>query len=314
MKNKPLNYLITGGLGLIGSNLANNLQGKITVISRSNKHLSRLNNKKAKLIIKSVHDLNEMDVANIDVIYHFASTVDNYNVLTDPYIDIETNVKDTIHLLEFCKKLRKKPKLIFPSTMFVYGNEYDRTKTPINEESKTDPLAIYPATKLCAESIIKLYSRLYSIPYLICRLTNVYGEYETFDNTKKGALNYLIMEALKGNTLSLYDGGNFYRNYIYVDDVVAALRILEKKANNDTYLIGHEDSIKFKTLINCIIKMTKSKSKVRSVRSSKFHKAVATINFFADTSKIRSLGWKPIIGHKEGLKKIVKRYKKLLNS
>ena len=144
-----MKYFITGGLGLIGSSIANSLQGEVTILSRSSSHLDRLKRKDAKVIIKDLKDLEKKHVENVDAIYHCASTVDNYNVFTNPYLDVETNIKDTIKLLEACRGLPKKPKIIFLSTFFVYGNEYDRTKKPINEESKTDPLAIYPATKLC---------------------------------------------------------------------------------------------------------------------------------------------------------------------
>ena len=170
-----LSYFVTGGYGLIGSTLVNSIDENITILTRSEKHKDRIKNKNVKILLKTLHEVEKKDLEGVDVIYHFASTVDNYNVLSDPYTDVETNINGTIRMLEICKNLPKKPKIIYPSTFFVYGNEYDRTKKPINEESKTDPLALYPATKLCAECAIKLYSKLYKIPYLIVRLTNVYG-------------------------------------------------------------------------------------------------------------------------------------------
>lgn len=307
-------YLITGGLGIIGSQLANSLSGEITVVSRSKKHIARLAKKNIKVLIKPIQKLTKSDLADIDVIYHCASTVHNYHILTDPYIDMETNVKGTIHILELCKKLIKKPKIIYPSTFFVYGHEYDQTGIPVSEEGNTNPLALYPITKLAVEQIIKLYSRLYGIPYSICRLTNVYGENEDYDNTKKGAFNYLIMEALKGNTLHLYYDGNFYRDYIYIDDVISALIMVEKRGNNDLFLVGYGRSFLFKTLINYVLEITGSKSKTITVEPSSFHKAVGIKNFFADISKMRSLGWRPKIKPKEGIQKIVTRYRSILKS
>jgi len=286
--------------------------GKVTILTRSNRHENRVKRKDADVLIKDLGKIEKEDIDTIDVIYHCASTVDNYNVLTNPYIDAETNISSTIRLLEICKDLPKKPKIIYPSTFFVYGNEYDRTKMPINEDSKTEPLAIYPATKLCAESIIKLYSRLYDIPYLICRLTNVYGENEDYVNKKKGALNYLIMQAIKGETIPLYNGGKFYRDYIYVEDVVEALKLIEKKnIANDTYLIGYGKPILFKDIINYIHQITNNKSAILEVEPPVFHKAVGINNFVADISKIKKLGWQPKINYQEGIKRIVDSYKTL---
>lgn len=309
--NKNFSYLITGGYGLIGSALANSLTGNVTILSHSEKRKERVT-KDAKVIIKDLLEIEKTDLQGIDVIYHLASTVDNYNVLTDPYLDVETNINGTIRLLETCKGLKKKPKIVFLSTFFVYGNEYDRTKTPINEESKTEPLAIYPATKLCAESVIKLYSRLYDIPYLICRLTNVYSENEDFNNKKKGGLNYMIMQAVKGKTLSVYKGGNFYRDYIHVDDIVSALSFLEnKKIKNDTFLVGFGKPVLFKDMIDYLREITEKKSEVTEIDPPEFHKAVGIANFVADTSKINSLGWKAKIDYKTGIKRTVEMYEKL---
>lgn len=306
-------YLITGGYGLIGSALANSLTGRVTILSHSENHKERLTGKNIKIILKDIADIQKMDIEGIDIIYHLASTVDNYNVLTNPYLDVETNINGTIRLLETCKDLKKKPKIVFLSTFFVYGNEYDKTKIPINEDSRTDPLAIYPATKLCTESIIKLYSRLYDIPYLICRLTNVYSENEDYNNKKKGGLNYMIMQAVRGESLSVYKGGNFLRDYIYLDDVISAIKFLEdKNIANNTYLIGFGKSVLFKAIIGYLHEITGKKSEILELDPPEFHKAVGINNFAADISKIKKLGWQPKINYQEGVKKIVERYKSLL--
>jgi len=304
-------YLITGGLGFIGSALANKLDGDITVLSRDDKNKDRLQRKDVKILIKDLHDLLAKDLKDIDCVFHCASTVHNYHVLSDPYIDAETNIKGTIHLLELCKDLPKKPRVIFPSTFFVYGNEYDRIGKPINEESKTDPLGLYPATKLCAEQIIKLYSRLYEIPYNICRFTNVYGATENFDDPKKAWLNFFIMAAIKGEKANIYHGGNFWRDYIYVDDVIEALVFIEKLGSNDTFLIGYGQPVRFKSLVDYILKHTGNKTKPGVMPPPPFHQAVGIKNFVADTSKINSLGWKAKIGYEEGLQRIIDAYSSL---
>ncbi|MBI4099081.1 NAD-dependent epimerase/dehydratase family protein [Candidatus Parcubacteria bacterium] len=308
----PRSYLITGGYGLIGSALANASKGKITILSRSAEHKERLK-VRARVLLKNLLTVTAHDVRGSDIIFHCASTVDNYNVLTNPYADVE-NITGTIKLLEACKDQAKKPKLFFLSTFFVYGNEYSRGKRAINEESKTEPLGIYPATKLCCESIIKLYSRLYGIPYIICRLTNVYSERESFDNKKKGALNFLIMGAVKGESLTIYKGGNFRRDYIYLDDVVSAVKFLEKEhVVNDTFLIGYGKAVLFRKLIEYVHQLTYRKSEIIEVEPPQFHKVVGITDFVANTSKINKLGWKPMVGYKEGLGRIVKTYKSLVS-
>ena len=129
--SKNTSYLITGGYGLIGSALANLLAGNIIILTRSEKNKHRLT-KDVKTIVKDLLRIEKTDLEGIDIVYHLASTVDNYSVLTNPYLDVETNINGTIRLLEICKNLSRKPKIIFLSTFFVYGNEYDKTKIPIN--------------------------------------------------------------------------------------------------------------------------------------------------------------------------------------
>lgn len=304
-------YLITGGLGIIGSELANKLEGEVTVLSRSKTNIDRVARKNIKFLIKDLNQMSKKDLQGVDCVYHCASTIHNYHVLTDPYIDTETNIKGTIHLLELIKDLPKKPRLIFPSTYFVYGGEYEKTGEPVNEESKVDPLGLYPITKLCAEQVIKLYSRLYNIPYNICRLTNVYSVNENFNDPKKAWLHFFIMNTIKGESAKIYDGGNFLRDYIYIDDVVNALMFVEKLERNDTFLIGYGEPVKFKDLIDYILGYTGNKIKVGTIKPPSFHQAVGIKNIVVNTKKINQLGWNAKIDYKEGLKKIIDQYKSL---
>lgn len=308
-----VSYLITGGYGLIGSALANGLGGEVILLVRSDRNKERITRKPITIIKNDLLDIDKNDLEGVDVILHCASTVDNYHVLNDQNIDIDTNLRGTIRLLEACKSLVKKPKFIFFSTFFVYGNEYDRTGKPLNEESKTEPLALYPATKLCAESIIKLYSRLYKIPYLILRLTNVYHENEDYNDPKKGALNYIIMRAVRGEPLLIYKGGNFKRDYIYLDDVVSAVKFLDiKRVMNDTFLVGFGKPALFKKMIKYIHKLTAKKSEILEVDPPEFHKAVGITNFVADTSKISKLGWKAKVDYRQGIKRVITAYQRLI--
>lgn len=312
MKNrKHNNYLITGGLGFIGSAIVNSLQGNSTILTKSTKNLSRLSNKKCKLLVKPLTSLTANDLQDINTIYHCASTADNFNILTDPYKDVVTNITGTIHLLELCKSLKRKPKIIYLSTYFVYGNEYDKSKVPLTEESKTNPLGLYPITKLTVENIISMYSRLYTIPYVIVRLSNVYGGREQFNNKKKGALNYLIMKALRGQPLNIYNGGEFIRDYIYIDDVVRALFLLESHPSG-VYLVGYGQSIKFRDLIDYTVTVSGSKSKITSIPSPWLHQAIGINNIAIDTTKIQSLGWRPKIDYRRGIKKIIQYYFQLI--
>jgi len=295
-----MKVLITGGLGFIGGALANRLcrENQVTVLTRSEQGRSRLREPdRVRVRVGIVEEITAADCAGMDLVIHCASTVDNYNILTDPYLDIRTNCAGTIALLEACKEHR--PKLLFVSTFFVYGNP---ATLPVDEDSPCEPLGLYPATKLCAEHFCKIYSRLHSFHLNICRLTNVYGPGEVFDNTKKGAFNYLIHKAQLGEPIDLYRGGDFSRDYLYIDDAVEALAMVAERAPaGELYLVGSGEPVLFKDLMECLHRLTKRKSVLGSMEPPQFHQVVGIKNFSANVAKIKALGWAPKVGYEEGI-------------
>src|SRR5438067_4072525 len=111
-----MTILVTAGLGFIGSALVNRLcrQHTLRVLTRSEKGLSRLRDpQRVEVRIKALENITADDCKGIDLVIHCASTVDNYNIQTDPYLDVRTNCDGTIALLEACKD--EKPKLLFVS-------------------------------------------------------------------------------------------------------------------------------------------------------------------------------------------------------
>lgn len=302
-----MNILITGGLGFVGSALTNRLCGEhdVTVLARSNSARARLQQPdRVRCNLAALEDVTAADVAGIDLVIHCASTVDNYNILTDPYLDVRTNCLGTIALLEACKD--HKPKFLFVSTYGVYGNQ---RQLPANEESCCEPLGPYPATKLCAEEFCRIYSRLHAFHLNICRLTNVYGPGDRFDNTKKGAFHYLIWRAMAGEAINIYRGGDFVRDYVYIDDAVDALMTVAKRAPaGELYLVGSGEPVRFGDLIDIVHRETGRKSVVGSMAPPPFHDVVGIVDFSADITKIKALGWAPRISYEEGIRRTIASY------
>ena len=118
-----MNVLITGGFGFIGSALTNRLcsEHHVTVLGRSGRGLARLAHPDRVTVKQgTLQKLVAADVAGIDLVIHCASTVDNYNILSEPFLDADTNINGTIALLEACTE--QKPRLLYVSTYGVYGN------------------------------------------------------------------------------------------------------------------------------------------------------------------------------------------------
>jgi UDP-glucose 4-epimerase len=301
--------LITGGFGFIGCHLAEECLKEgmdVTLLSRSMDKVDNISGikDKVKIIIKDVKDIGE-DVKGFDIIFHLAGSTDNYAIIEgQPYRDIELNCTNTIAILEAIKAHNPKARLFFASTFFVNGKQ---EKLPVNKSSPCNPLGLYGATRLAGEHFCHVYHNVFGLDIVIARFTNVFGEREQSSNKKKAGFNYMIKQACEGKEISLYDNGDFYRDYIYVTDVAkAVLTIATKGKTDETYYVGRGEYVKFKELADIIAKETKVK--IAPITPPDFHKSVGIKDFVCDNSELRKIGWKPEVSMEEGIKKTIKFY------
>ncbi len=306
--------LITGGAGFIGSHLARNLVNNgedVTVISRSN------DTRNIEDIIKSVHlevkDIKEItpkDVEGMDQIFHLAGTVDNYSVENgEPFRDIEINCLGTQTLLESCRLAQSKARILFGSTFFVYGNLKSLPATP---DSPTNPLSLYAATRLCGEDLCRIYGKAYGLNPVIARFANVFGPGDIHAGKQKGAFDWMISQAVKGETLRVYNKGDFIRDFIYVTDVAEACRLLaDKGEKGKVYDIG-KGAVKFADLISTIVDLLPG-TKTEFVEPPPHHKNVGTVDFYTSSEDLRNLGWAPKVSLRDGITNTILYYQGLSN-
>jgi nucleoside-diphosphate-sugar epimerase len=308
-----MKILITGGLGFVGSNLAKKLLDEgndITLLTRSKTKIGNIlkfeNN--VKIIQKDIRNISKKDVKNMDCIYHCASTVDNYNIQKNPFLDTNVNVLGTNKLLEVCRQGNPKVKIVYVSTFFVQGFPED---LPVSVNQKPEPLGLYGASKLCAEHYCKTYNRVFDMNVKIARLSNVFGIGDQHLNNKKSAFNRMIFLATEGkDPIKLYDNGKIRRDFIYIDDVVDALiTIMNKGKNSDVYYVGRGEGIKMRKLVNMILKSA-PQGKVDVVEPPKFHNQVGMDDFWCDVYELKQLGWKPKVALQTGINKTVENYRK----
>ena len=237
-----------------------------------------------------------------DNVLYFISTIHNYNVFTQPYLDIDTNLTTLIKTLETCRD--KNLTFNFISSWFVYGD----VPLPAKEDSYCDPKGFYSITKRTAEQLLISYCETFNIKYRILRLGNVLGESDTKVSSQKNALQYLIEELKLNNDIKLYDDGKVYRDYIYVDDAVAAINLVVNIAPvNEIYNIGNGEKIYLNTVINYAKDKLNSNSKIHSISAVDFHKKVQTKNMVLDISKIKSFGYVPKYSIYDIVDKLIKR-------
>src|SRR5205823_955453 len=126
-------------------------------------------------------------VRDQDYVFHLAGQVSHLRSLTDPFPDIEYNIKGTVVVMEALRRLNRRAKVIFTGTRGQYG---PAISLPVNEEAPTHPKAIYEVSNLTAEKIIQVYHHTHAVPAVLLRLTNVYGPRAQMKHSQYGVVNW----------------------------------------------------------------------------------------------------------------------------
>ena len=240
-------------------------------------------------------------------ILYMISTVTNYHVKTNPYIDIDTNLTTLMKVLEQIKNnmLQAEDGYVFNfiSSWFVYGE----TEMPAHEESNCYPNGFYSITKRCAEQLLISYCETFGIKYRILRLANVAGHGDKKASPQKNALQHMINELKAGRDVNVYDGGNLYRDYIHVSDVARAIKlIMETGEVNTTYNVGNGQPLLFKDMIEYAKELIGGEGKLVPIEIPQFHRTVQVRSMWMLSDKLKSLGYTPNYNMKAIIEDMVK--------
>jgi len=193
-------------------------------------------------------------------ILYTISTTDNYNISTNPYLDIDTNLTTLIRVLENCQG--KEIVFNFVSSWFVYGN----APMPYVEDSYCNPKGFYSITKRTAELLMIEYCDYYKIPWRIVRLANVIGLGDRGVSVKKNILTYMIRRLKQNLPIELYAQGQQKRDYINVRDVAAAIDLVMNNGNTgEIYNVGTGVSISLDEAITYAAKKIQSQSEIHYI-------------------------------------------------
>ncbi len=308
-----MKILITGGMGFVGSHLTEELlknKHEIIVVTKSQKKRNNLKKNMKQVILEQIDITNFAKIEKClkkykpDVIIHLAGETSHSKSFENPLKDIDSNAKSTLFLLEKIREMKLKCKFILGSTFIVVGKP---KKLPVNENSSCNPTTIYGVNRLTSEQYCKIYHEVYGMDTISFRITNSFGPREQII-PKKNAVNFLIYQAFKGEKITIFNDGEFFRDLIYISDVVSAIKIIMKKGKSgELYWISSNKKIWFKNLGKILKKITNSK--VKFVATPKYTKKVDVGNFIVDNTKLRSLGWKQKISLEEGIKNTIKFFK-----
>ena len=223
-----MRILVTGGAGFIGSHLVDALLDRGHEVSMTD-HLVRSPKpwfgeallRGAQLYVADVRELSAIrpafEVARPEIVLHLAAQADVRHSVSDPSFDAQVNVAGTVAVLEAAREVGAR-RVVMASTAAVYG---DPAEVPTGDDAPIAPLSPYGASKAAAEWYLAQYQRLYGISTLALRMANVYGPRQD-PHAEAGVVSIFCGMAASGGRATVYGNGAQTRDYVFVDDVVAA--------------------------------------------------------------------------------------------
>ena len=313
-------YLITGGAGFIGSNLADRLlkEGqRVVVIDNFNEFYNpkikennvkhNLNNENYKLErvdIRNAKEVNRVfEENNIDNIMHLAAMAGVRPSIENPLLYQEVNCLGSQNILESMKRHNVR-NIVFASSSSVYGN----TKTvPFKETDIVDyAISPYAATKKANEVMCHVYHKLYDFNVILLRFFTVYGERQRPDL----AINKFTRLILEEKPIPVFGDGTTSRDYTYVQDIIDGIMKSFKyiEDNQNVYEIlnlGESEPITLNQMIETIEKTLNKKAIINRLPMQPGD----VDRTYADITKAKKLiGYEPKTSFEEGIEKFVKWY------
>ena len=316
--------LITGGCGLIGSNLARKLLklgANVTIVDSMLEiyggNYSNISDIRNELILNISDIRDEYSITHLingkDYLFNLAAQTSHVDSMQNPQIDLDINVKSQLSILECVRKINPKIRIVFASTRQIYGKP---NYLPVDEKHSIIPVDINGIHKLAGEGYHQLYHSVYGIASTCLRLTNTYGPGMRVKDARQTFLGIWMKQVISDEVIKVFGDGEQRRDFNYVDDVVEALILssLNKDAIGKIYNLGSNEVIKLKDLANDLIKIN-GNGKWELVPFPDERKAIDIGDYYGNWDKIRNeLNWEPQIGLSVGLEKTLDYYKKYKNS
>ena len=305
--------LITGGAGFIGSHLCDYLINKgHDVICVDNLFSGSKNNIRHLLshpyfeFIR--HDIIHPLFIEVDQVYHLACPASPIHYQYNPIKTIKTNVMGTINMLGLAKRVRAR--ILLASTSEIYGNPkvHPQPETYWGNVNPIGPRSCYDEGKRVAETLMMDYHRQNNVDIRIVRIFNTYGPRMALNDGR--VISNFIVQALRGNPLTVYGDGTQTRSFCYISDLIEGLvKTMEQEDFIGPVNLGNPNEIKIIELAKIVLKLTHSKSDI-------IFKPLPPddpVRRCPDITLARQkLNWQPNVSLEEGLKETIKYFSEKL--
>ncbi|MCK5033645.1 MAG: SDR family oxidoreductase [Calditrichia bacterium] len=305
-----MKILVTGGAGFIGSHLCDKLleYGNDVICvdnfftGTKDNIIHLIDNPRFELIR---HDITQPILLEVDQIYHFACPASPVHYQYNPVKTIKTSVMGTINMLGLAKRV--KARILLASTSEVYGDPKIHPQTE-DYWGNVNPIGIrscYDEGKRVAETLMMDYHRQNKVDIKIVRIFNTYGPRMALNDGR--VVSNFIIQALKGEDITVYGDGQQTRSFQFIDDLVdGVLKMMNKENFIGPVNIGNPNEFTMLELAEEILSITKSKSKIAfdPLPADDPTQRKPSIQLAKNT-----FGWKPRIQLKEGLHKTIDHFR-----
>ena len=261
--------LVTGGAGFVGSHLCDRLVRDGHQVAALDNFYTGFRRNLEQLDGSPAFEFVEHDVTDpfpavtgaFDRVYHLACPASPVHYQKEPITTLKTSFLGTLNALEFAEA--RHARFLQASTSEVYG---DPTVSPQSEDYRgnvnpTGPRACYDEGKRVAESLCFDFERHHGTTVRVARIFNTYGPRMAFDDGR--VISNFIVQALRGEPLTVYGNGNQTRSFCYVSDLVEGLvRLMENPADSGPVNLGNPNEMTVQDLARFVIDQSGSKSRI----------------------------------------------------
>jgi UDP-glucuronate decarboxylase len=306
--------LITGGAGFLGSHLCDSLLEQNADVVCVDNFFSGSKDNIRHLFSHPYFELVRHDIIHplfleVDKIYHLACPASPIHYQINAIKTVKTNVMGTINMLGLAKRV--KARILLASSSEIYGDAKVHPQ-PESYWGNVNPIgyrSCYDEGKRVAETLMMDYHRQNKVDIQIARIFNTYGPRMAVNDGR--AISNFIVQALKGESLTVYGDGSQTRSFCYVSDLIQALSaLMEMDDFTGPVNLGKPEEVPVLEVAEKIIKLTQSSSKI-------IHESLPAddpLRRCPDISLAKEkLGWEPRVELEEGLEKTIAHFKEKLN-
>lgn len=291
--------LITGGAGFIGSHLARALlrRGPVRILDNfQTGHRENLAGLPVELVEGSVEDPAAVEAAvrGADTVFHLAALVSVAESMERPRDCLRVNVEGTLQVLQACSRLGVR-RFLLASSAAVYGDDPTQPKT---EDLRPAPRSPYAISKLAGEHLADLFGQTGPLRTVSARFFNVFGPGQDPNGPYAAAVPRFLEKARAGQPLTIHGDGGQTRDFIFVEDLVDALRHLADHPEvTGPVNLGYGASLSILDLARRLLELTGSASPILHGpgRPGDLRHSLAGVD------RLRATGWSPAVGLAEGL-------------